>query len=172
VLLVLALPIGAAGQVTAHTLRAGDDVRVLAPSVRSSRLRGTVVLYQGSTLELRERGSGSVVSIPVVSIRRLARNEGVDRRRSSWKMARVGGFVGGAGGLVAGPLIATSRAPKYFGQIMIASGITGTLSGAALGAVLGAAFARDHWQSFRMPIAPTVTTSPAGSEIGVSIRLP
>ena len=157
-LLVIFHPLAAAGQLTTNTLRPGDDVQVHAPAVRGSRVRGTVVLYQGSTLDVREAGTGSVVSIPIDQIRLLARNEGMDRGRSSWRMARLGAFVGGAGGLVAGPLIATSRAPRNFGEIMLVSTLAGTVAGTGLGAVLGAVFAQDQWQRFRMPIVPTIST--------------
>lgn len=171
-LFLLLLPGTVAGQGAAHTLRKGDEVRVFAPSFRYARVRGTVVLYQGAALEIRERTTGSIVAIPITSIEGLARNEGTDRGRSSWRMARLGGFIGGAGGFVAGPLIATSRAPDRFGEVMLASGLIGTAAGAGLGAVLGAVFARDHWQRFRTPIVPTVAAGRGTVDIGVAARLP
>lgn len=168
-LLVVFHPLTAAGQVATNTLRPGDEVQVHAPAVRGSRVRGTVVLYQGSTLAVRESGTGSVIPIPIDQIRLLARNEGMDRGRSSWRMARFGAFLGGAGGLVAGPLIATSRAPGNFGEVMMVSSIVGTAAGTGLGAVLGAVFARDQWQRFRMPIVPTISTD--ADEVTVSFEL-
>lgn len=171
-LLLLMAPGSLAAQAETNTLRTGDEVRVYAPSFRSTRVRGTVVLYEGSALEVREVGSGSVVEIPITSIEMLARNEGIDRGRSSWWMARLGAFVGGAGGLVAGPLIATSRAPDRFTEVTLASGLIGTATGAGLGAILGAVFARDHWQRFRMPIVPTVATIPGAIGLSVAARLP
>lgn len=170
--LLLLIPGGVAAQATTNTLLEGDEVRVFAPAFRSGRVRGTVVLYQGSALEVRELGTGSIVTIPLVSIEGLARNEGVNRGRSSWRMARLGGFVGGAGGLVAGPLIATSRAPDQFGEVMLASGLIGTAAGAGLGAIFGAVFARDHWQRFRMPIVPTAAAAPGAFGFAVAARLP
>ena len=169
-LLVIFHPVAAAGQLTTNTLRPGDEVQVHAPAVRGSRVRGTVVLYQGSTLDVREYATGSVVSIPIDQIRLLARNEGMDRGRSAWLMARLGGFVGGAGGLVAGPLIATSRAPRKFGEIMVVSTLVGTAAGTGLGAVLGAVFAQDQWQRFRMPIVPVISAE--GPQISFSLALP
>jgi len=171
-LLTAIAPSAAFAQSTGNTLHTGDDVRVHAPSLRGSRVRGTVVLYQGSTLEVRERGGGEVVSIPIASIRDLARNVGVHRGRSSWKMARFGAFIGGAGGLVAGPLIATSRAPDAFTGVMIATAIAGTAVGAGLGAALGAVFARDEWQHFRMPIVPTVAADARSIGIGFAASTP
>jgi hypothetical protein len=170
-LLIAVQPVAAAGQLTTNTLHPGDEVQVLAPTVRGSRVRGTVVLYQGSTLDVREAATGSVVSIPVDQIRLLARNEGMDRGRSSWRMARLGAFVGGAGGLVAGPLIATSRAPDNFSEVMLASSVAGTAAGAGLGAVLGAVFARDRWQRFRMPIVPTISAEPHELRVGLTLGL-
>ena len=166
-LLLLLHPLALSGQ-NARTLSPGDEVRVHAPSVRPSRIRGTVVLYQGSTLELQERETGQILDVPVAEIRSLALNEGLHRGRSSWYVARFGAFLGGAGGLVAGPLIATSRAPGNFGEVMLVSGIVGTAAGTGLGAILGAVFARDHWQRFRMPIVPTVSS--AEGSFGVSLR--
>lgn len=150
-------------------LRRGDEVRVHAPGIRRDRLRGTVILYEGSILEVRERGSDAVLSIPVTSIRELARNEGRDRGRSAWRSARIGGFVGGGAGLVAGPLIATAHAPERFGEIMIVSGVIGLLGGGGIGAVLGTVLAQDHWQRFRMPI--TAIASDAG-RLGFMISTP
>ena len=167
-LLVLFAPTAALAQSTASILHPGDDVRVLAPSVRGSRVRGTVVLYQGSTLDIRERSGGEIVSIPVASIRDLARNVGVHRGRASWRMARFGAFLGGAGGLVAGPLIATSRAPDAFTGVMIASAVIGISAGAGIGAALGAALARDEWQHFRMPIVPTVSADAGALRLGAA----
>lgn len=171
-LLLLLAPGILAAQAETHTLKQGDEVRVYAPSFRSARVRGTVLLYEGSALEVREVGSGSILEIPITSIEMLARNEGVDRGRSSWWMARLGGFVGGAGGLVAGPLIATSRAPDRFTEVTLASGLVGAATGAGLGAILGAVFARDHWQRFRMPIVPTVAAVPGTIGFAVAARLP
>ncbi len=169
-MLVVFHPFAAAGQRTPSTLRPGDEVQVHAPSLRGSRVRGTVVLYQGTTLDVREASTGSVVSIPVDQIRLLARNEGTDRGRSSWRMARLGAFVGGAGGLVAGPLIATSHAPGSFTEVMLASTVIGAAAGTGLGAVLGAAFAHDRWQRFRMPIVPTIAA--VGGRVSLSFVAP
>lgn len=171
-LIALADAATAAAQAPTYTLRPGDEVRVDAPTVRSSRVRGTVVLYQGATLDVRELRSGAIVSIPIQSIRELSRNEGLQRGRSSWRMARFGAFVGGAAGFVSGPLIATTRAPKNFAEVMLVSGVVGTLGGAGAGAVLGALFAQEHWQRFRMPVVPTLTVAPGEARLGVAGRLP
>lgn len=167
-LLLLLLPASAGAQAGVDTLRAGDEVRVFAPSVRSGRVRGTVVLYQGSTLAVRERQTGALVSFPIHSIEALSRNEGIDRGRSSWRMARFGAFVGGAGGLVSGPLIATSRAPDRFAEVVVVSGVVGTAAGAGLGAIVGMTFAQDQWQHYRMPISAAVTSAPHGLGLTLS----
>lgn len=176
-LLLLLVPVAlsprpARAQRAPSTLHRGDEVQVHAPALPGGRVRGTVVLYQGATLSVRELGSGAVVEIPVDQIRLLARNEGMDRGRSAWRMARVGAFVGGAGGLVAGPLIATARAPDAFSGVILASALTGAAAGAGAGAVLGATFARDRWQRFRMPIVPTLTTSSGAVRVGFAAALP
>jgi hypothetical protein len=171
-LLLICQPVAAVAQGAVNTLRQGDEVQVHAPAVRGQRVRGTVVLYQGSTLTVREAATGSMVAIPVADIRLLARNQGTDRSRSSWRMARLGGFVGGAAGFVTGPLIATTRAPDNFTEVTVVSGIVGTAAGAGLGAVAGALFARDQWQRFRMPIVPTVATGPGVTRIGFSAPSP
>ena len=168
-LLLPVFPRLAAAQSGGVMLRRGDEVRVHAPGFRRDRIRGTVVLYEGATLELRELTSGSVVSVPVPEIRDLARNQGRDRSRSAWRSARIGGFVGGGAGLVAGPLIATTHAPKRFGEIMLVSGAVGLLGGAGLGAILGTVLAQDHWQRLRMPVAPVVS---AAGGFGLAITAP
>lgn len=170
--LVALSPVLAFAQSAGNMLHPGDEVRVHAPSVRSSRVRGTVVLYQGANLDVRERGGGEVVSIPVASIRDLARSIGVHRGRSAWRTARFGAFIGGAGGLVAGPLIATSRAPGAFGGVMLASAVIGTAAGAGLGAAFGAIFAQEQWQHFRMPIIPTVSAGSGSVGFGLAATVP
>lgn len=112
-----------------------------------------------------------MVSVPVAEIRELARNQGRDRGRSAWRSTRIGAFVGGGAGLVAGPLIATSHAPKRFGEIMLVSGTVGLLGGAGLGAILGTVLAQDHWQQFRMPVAPVVSTA-GGFGVAITAPLP
>lgn len=161
----------AAGQSAPHTLLPGDEVQVVARGVRDARVRGTVVLYQGSTLDVREARTRSIVSIPVADIRMLARNVGMDRGRSAWFMARFGAFIGGAAGLVSGPLIATTHAPDDFTEVLLVSGLVGTVAGAGTGAILGAVFARDRWQRFRMPIVPTVEGGRTSLRVGVEASL-
>lgn len=168
-LLLPFLPRLAVAQSGGVMLRRGDEVRVYAPGLRRDRIHGTVVMYEGASLELREMTSGSVVSLPVEEIRELARNQGRDRGRSAWRAARIGGFVGGGGGLVVGPLIATTHAPKQFGEVMLVSGAVGLLGGAGLGAILGTVLAQDHWQRLRMPVAPVVS---AAGGFGVAITAP
>lgn len=171
-LLLFCHPAAAPAQTPVNTLHEGDEVQVHAPAVRGQRVRGTVVLYEGSTLTLRETATGSTVAIPVAEIRMLARNEGINRRRSSWRMARLGGFVGGAAGFVTGPLIATTRAPDNFTEVTLVSGLVGTATGAGVGALLGALFARDQWQRFRMPIVPTLSAAPGEMRLGFSAPSP
>lgn len=155
-----------------QTLRLGDEVRVHAPALRNGRVRGTVAKYEGSVLEVRESATGEIVSIPLSSIRELARSRGIDRGHSIWRGTKIGAFVGGAAGLVSGPLIATTRAPGAYVEVIGASALIGTLIGGGAGAVLGSLFPQEQWQRFRTPITPTLSVTPEGWGLAVRAAVP
>ncbi|MBB4636195.1 hypothetical protein [Longimicrobium terrae] len=152
-LLVLAVAPRLAAQQAAPILP-GNEVRVLAPSVSPNRLQGTVVLYQADTLAIEDAG-GMRYAIHVDQIRKLSRNLGYSRARSTRRGAIMGTFVGTAVGLVSGPLISMERKDERFGRTTALTAAGGALVGAGLGAAAGSLFAGDRWQNLRTPIPRT-----------------
>lgn len=172
VLLIVALAPTLLQAQAAQGLQRGDEVRVHAPSLRNGRIRGMVMKYEGDLLEVRDATTGEVVPIPITQIERLARSRGIDRGHSTWRAVKIGAFVGGGGGAVSGPLIAATRAPDAFVEVIAASALVGTLAGAGAGAVLGSLFPQEQWQRFRTPITPTLSVTPDGLGFAISAALP
>lgn len=166
VLLAFAAP--AAAQPAARGIGPGDEVRVRAPSAGPEVIRGEVLLYQGDTLALRQAGTGREFAIHVDSIRGMALNLGFDRRRSTIRGARLGLFLGAAVGGVAGPFVAMEGTEEDFGTTSALVFAGGALAGTGLGALGGAVFARDYWQSYGMPIRRARVTLSA-DRVGISI---
>lgn len=167
-LLVLAIatlpPAVAAAQSARPTLAPGDTVRVLAPAWGPRMVEGELVLYQADSLAVRETSTGTRWSVPVDGVRRLLKNEGMDRRRSVRRSALAGLFVGFALGAVSGPLVAMGRNDEHFAATTLFTSLGGAALGTGVGAASGSVFARDHWQPFRTPIpraAATVVSIPA-----------
>lgn len=152
--LFLLLPRAADAQNGHHTLRPGDTVRVYAPSLHDGVIQGELLRYEGDSLGVRDASTGSAYQFPISTIRRLEKNEGMDRRRSVRRWATAGLFIGGALGLVAGPLIATDNPGGGMVGPTVLAGLGGGVLGLGIGAAGGSVFARDHWQRFRTPIPP------------------
>jgi hypothetical protein len=166
---LLALAAPAAAQPDARRIVPGDEVRVRAPSAAPGVLRGEVLQYRGNTLALRQAGTGREFAIHVDSVRGMALNLGFDRRRSTLRGARLGLFLGAAAGGVAGPFVAMEGTDDDFGTTAALVFAGGALAGTGLGALGGAVFARDHWQSFSMPIRPRARVAFAVDRVGISI---
>ena len=173
-LLVLAitmlLPAGAAAQANGHTLAPGDTVRVLAPAWGPRMVEGELVVYRTDSIAVLEAGTGTRWAVAPQGVRRLRKNEGLDRRRSVRRSALAGLFVGFAVGVVSGPMIAMGRKDDNFTGITLLTSVGGAALGMGLGAASGSVLARDHWQPFRTPIVPP--TPPAAPLVTVSIPVP
>lgn len=165
------LPAGAAAQANGHTLAPGDQVRVLAPVWGPRMVQGELVLYRVDSLAVREAATGTRYAVSLGGVRRLLKNEGLDRRRSVRRSALAGLFVGFAVGAVSGPLIAMRREDDDFATMTLLTSLGGAALGGGVGAASGSVFARDHWQPFRMPIRVPPTTPPAPA-VGISIPVP
>ncbi|HEY7770464.1 hypothetical protein [Longimicrobium sp.] len=168
VLALLAFAAPSAAQRAARGLVPGDEVRVRAPSAAPGVIRGEVLRYQGDTLALRQAGTGREFAIHVDSIRGMAQNLGFDRRRSTIRGARLGLFLGAAAGGVAGPFVAMEGTDEDFGTNAALVLAGGALAGTGLGALGGAVFARDYWQSYGMPIRRARVTL-STDRVGISI---
>lgn len=168
--LAFLLPRAAAAQQNGgHTLQPGDTVRVLAPSLHEGVIQGELLLYRADSLGIRDESTGTSYQFPMSTIRRLEKNEGPDRRRSVRRWATAGLFLGGALGLVTGPLIATAEGGGGMMGPTVLAGLGGGALGLGLGAAGGSLFAGDHWQRFRTPIGPP--SAPA-AEVGVRVPAP
>jgi hypothetical protein len=143
-----------------RTLEPGDEVRVHAPDLRPGPFRAQVVSYYGDTLRVRQQGADSVLSMPMSSIRRLARNQGMQRGRSFRHGLRVGAFLGGSTGAVMGPMIARTREEDRFLRSCLVSTGVGLLGGSLIGGFLGAVFPREHWQRYGMASRPAMPPPP------------
>ncbi len=73
---------------------------------------------------------------------------------------------------MAGPLIATTRAPGAYVEVIAASTLIGTLAGAGVGAMLGSLFPQEQWQRFRTPITPTLSLTGDGWGFAVHAAVP
>lgn len=164
--LALLLPMRARAQGNGYTLQPGDTVRVQADEWGPGLIEGELLLYRADSLAVREAGTGTRYSVPLPAVRRLLKNEGVDRRRSVRRFATAGAFIGFATGVVLGPLISMKRKDEDFVGATLASSIGGGALGLGLGAIGGSLFSRERWQPFRTPIRP-----PAAS-VSVSIPIP
>lgn len=163
------LPRDAHAQNGHHTLLPGDTVRVQAPALHEGVIEGELLLYQADSLAVREASTGTAYRFPLATIRRLEKNQGMNRRRSVRHWALGGLFVGAAAGLVSGPLIAASDGHGGMVGPTILTGLGGGALGLGLGAAGGSLFARDHWQRFRTPILPPGTPA---AQVGVRITAP
>jgi hypothetical protein len=167
--LAAVLPRAADAQDAPHTLQLGDTVRVGAPALHDGVITGALLLYQGDSLGVREASTGTAYRFPLAAVRRLEKNLGRDRRRSTRRWALAGLFIGAAAGLVSGPLIATDVEGGGIAGPTILAGLGGGVLGLGLGAAGGSVFARDRWQRFRTPIPPY---TPPAAQAGVTISVP
>lgn len=160
VAMAVLMPAGAAAQANGHTLAPGDTVRVLAPSWGARMVEGELVVYRTDSIAVLEAGTGTRWAVEPRGVRRLLKNEGLDRRRSVRRSALAGLFVGFAVGAVAGPMIAMGREDENFAGVTLLTSLGGGALGTGLGAAGGSVFARDHWQPFRTPIIPHAPPPP------------
>lgn len=160
------LPMRATAQANGHTLEPGDTVRVQADEWGPRLIEGELLVYRSDSLAVRESATGTRYSVPLPGVRRLLKNQGVNRSRSVRRFATAGAFIGFATGVVLGPLISMQRKDEDFAGATLVSSIGGGALGLGLGAVGGTIFSRDHWQPFRTPIRPPATT------VSVTIPLP
>jgi len=160
------LPRAAQAQAGQYTLEPGDTVRVAAPALHDGVIEGELLLYRADSLAVREAATGTAYRFPLETVRRLEKNEGMDRRRSARRWGLAGLFVGAAAGLVSGPLIASADDSGGIAGPTVLAGLGGGVLGLGLGAAGGTLFAGEHWQRFRTPIAP-----PA-AQVAVTIPVP
>lgn len=139
---LLAAP--AAGQNGGSDGLTGTRVRVTAPQFLPERLTGTVLAYTREGLLVRDEASGDSVRLPLRAVSRLDKFAGGSAASTAWYRGRVGAFVGGGLGAIAGPLLARVTG-KGMGESALLGGAIGLGTGFTVGAVYGAASPRERW---------------------------
>ncbi|HEX2079336.1 MAG TPA: hypothetical protein VHG08_16540 [Longimicrobium sp.] len=169
--LCAALPARAAAQGNGHTLEPGDTVRVVAAAWGPRVIEGELLVYHADSLALRETATGTRYAVELGGVRKLSKNEGLDRRRSVRRAGTAGLFMGFSLGAVTGPLISMGRHDDSFERTTLVTSLGGGVLGLGLGAAFGAVFAREHWQPFRTPIIPP-RYSAGGMALEIRIPVP
>lgn len=157
-------------QSASQTIAPGDLIRVTATPLGDRRIQGRVVRYETQGLVVRESG-GTEHSLPLDSIRDLSRSLGTDRAGSIRWGAQFGVFMGGAVGLVSGPLIATTYGEDHFERSIAVAGLGGAALGAAIGAGVGALFPRERWETLQI-FSRVGAAQGWGAGLAVRIRTP
>lgn len=141
--LVLAAP--AAAQQAPDDGLSGTRVRVTAPNFLPSPVTGTVASYNQAGIVVVDEFSGDSIVLPLRSVSRLETFAGGSAASSAWYLGRVGAFIGGGLGLIAGPLLAKT-AGKDMVEATLLGGAIGLGTGFTVGAVYGAAAPRERWK--------------------------
>jgi hypothetical protein len=122
----------------------GTRVRVTAPNFADDRVVGTVTVYNDQRLVLTEEETGEVYEFPLRAVARLDPFMGGSRGSTAWYRGRLGAFVGGAVGLIAGAGMGAAGDGDMVRSTLI-GGAVGLGAGGVLGAVTGAAAPRERW---------------------------
>jgi len=140
--LLLATP--AAAQQRADGLT-GTRVRVTAPNFIPAPVTGTVAAYTQQGIVVVDELTGDSIRLPLRSVSRLDEYAGGSAASTAWYRGRVGAFIGGGLGLIAGPVLS-----KVVGGDMVENtligGAVGMTGGFAVGALTGAAAPRERWK--------------------------
>jgi hypothetical protein len=122
----------------------GTRVRVTAPNFLDHRITGTVTSFTADGLVVREEVTGTEYDLPLHSIARLDPFKGGSPRSTAWYRGRVGAFLGGGLGAIAGALIGKAS-PYPFGQTIALSAAVGLVGGGSVGAMAGALYPAERW---------------------------
>jgi hypothetical protein len=122
----------------------GTRVRDTSPNYLDHRVTGTVTSFTADGLVVREEVTGTEYDLPLHGIARLDPFKGGSRRSTAWYRGRVGAFIGGGLGAIAGALIGKSS-PYPFGQTIALSAAVGVVGGGAAGAISGAVSPAERW---------------------------
>ena len=140
--LVLAAP--AAAQQTPNDGLSGTRVRVTAPNFLPGRVTGTITSYTQQGIVVVDEFSGDSILLPLRAVSRLDKFAGSSAASSAWYRGRAGGFIGGALGLIAGPLLAKS-VDKDMVEATLLGGAIGLGAGFTVGAIYGAVAPSERW---------------------------
>jgi len=155
-------------------LQPGARVRVQAPGVVAGPLEATVVARARDTVTLTT-SRGTRVPVPLAAITAVEVSRGRSHRDGAVHGLAWGTGVGLATGLLsaivddaasascAGEPCANDGTP---GEIVAASFMTGAALGASIGAILGA----EHWERLTIPTYVAVRPSRAGLALVVAVQ--
>jgi hypothetical protein len=163
-LLLLVPALGRTEQGTPPDLAPGARVRVLAPTVSSKPLTGTIRSLSEDAVTLSVEGHDERVTLARGSILRVEVGQGRNRRKG----LLVGGVAAAAVGAVVGGIGCRDSSDFDSWQCATILGGLGFAAGAGVGAIVGAG---ERWQalpadSFRVTLHPT-----AGGRPGLSIHV-
>lgn len=145
--LLLAAAPAAAQQRYSLPLEPGDEVRLSPIGSGAAPLAGQVVEWDSYMLSFAPVGDESrVVRVDPTSLAGLQIRER-SRSRSAWRGAAWGLFLGGSAGLIAGPFASRETSMSFEGTLAALSA-GGGISGALVGAAIGAVWAPARWRSY------------------------
>lgn len=122
----------------------GREVRVTAPNFAPEPVRGTVTAFDHQGLHVAVDSAGTQRLFPVRSVQRIDILQGRGRGATALRRARFYGFVGGALGAVAAPLV-SRHLDMEIGTGVAVLGGGGALAGITLGVLSGNAAPREQW---------------------------
>ena len=147
----------------------GARVRVYSPD----RVTGTIETLSSDTLVLRTEARRSLQAIPFASITKLEVSRG--RKSNVGKGARIGLAVGAGVGAIAGVILIIGECSGSAGCLFysVAGGVAGALylflPGTLLGAVIGAVFRTDLWET--VPLDRIRVSLRPNDHLGVAVSV-
>jgi len=144
---------------------------IIAPSVSTHRLLGTIVTVDADTLTLRIKNQAAPLAIPIASVAKLYVSSG--RKRHLLKGAAIGGLSGVGLGAIVGLarysddppnsiVFTLSKEQKVF-ALAIALGGVGLIVGTMIGGLAGDAGGDEIWQPVLLDrIRVGITPQPQG----------
>jgi len=155
-------------------LQPGTRVRVQAPGVVAGPLEATVVTRARDTVTLTNP-RGMAVRVPLAAITAAAVSRGRSHRDGAVKGLAWGAGAGLVVGLL-GAIVYDARSDECGAEPCdnnlspseVAAG--GFMTGAALGAGIGAIAGVEHWESLTIPTYVTVRPSRAGLALVVAVQ--
>ena len=145
VLLLLTVAGAAEAQVAANPLNiaVGDHIRLREPLFGGDWVVGRVAAISRDEIAYSVDGGSRLerpyVAIDTIDVRRRL------PRQSALQIGRWGAFLGGAAGMIAGPLVAKSMPSMSTGTAVAAFGAGGTVTGGLIGAAIGAILVPPQW---------------------------
>jgi hypothetical protein len=134
-------------------LEDGARVRVTLLARHSEPVVGLLLAIRPEALEVRP--DSVTRTIPRVDIRKLEVSRGM--KSGSGKGAKIGGIVGGVGGLAFGALLSyvaiNENEDDAVPVLVVGAGVAGCLGGTLLGALIGAPFRSERWRRTELPAA-------------------